>query len=109
MGVEGDRVSPRQAGEELGSGYRGETAVSAVDMQPQAVGLRNASDLAERIDRASARCACSRDDRDRRDTRLPVLLDGRHKRVGAHPEGFIHWDEPQVGTADAKDRQRLGH
>ncbi|MNO86454.1 hypothetical protein D3C76_778500 [compost metagenome] len=78
-------------------------------MQPQALGLGDFTDRAQRVQRGGGRGAGSGDYRTGLVAGGQVLLDGRLQRVGAHGELLVGGDQADVGATEARQQRGLVH
>ena len=111
MRVEHEAVGAFDAGQQR-LALRGEArgrAVGAVDVQPHVVALRELGQFGQRVDRARARRAGRRDDRERVEARGAIAVDRGLDRGGIEPVARIGLEHAQVRGVEAEDAPGLRH
>jgi hypothetical protein len=107
--VEREEIRQCEAVELLGRSDGGQSAVGAVDMEPQIVRPRHLGDACQRVDRAGYDRAGRRHDRDRPSPRATVVRDRCLQIIETHPEVVVHGNQSEIRPAQAERRHCLRH
>src|SRR5262249_53327104 len=100
--IEGDRIRQFQALESVARGQCGQSAVGAVNMEPDAMLSCDSSTLCQRVDRASVYRASRGYNRDRSFTGFLVTRERPIQLLANHVKRLIGSNQPQVFSSDSQ-------
>jgi hypothetical protein len=109
VGIDRDRVRPVEAAKRLGNGQGGERAVGAVDVEPNAVLLRDRRTKASSGSMLPVLTVPRRGDHGERPLpRGDVVTDRSIEGLGHHPERRIDGDGPYASYPRPRSAEALG-
>jgi hypothetical protein len=105
--IDRERVRALEGRHERGEsrGQPRRAAVRRVDVEPDAFGLGEVGEVAERVDRSRVRRAGGADDGEGRPARRAVGRDGHRDGLGLEAEAFVGRDPHERVGREARDRE----